>query len=169
MIFSNDWFSHNIHNFKAYLKDFKNPRILEIGSFEGMSALWMLDNLKPSKLVLVEPGTALGNNRQLKDNLSGFDYTIIEKPNNEAWKDYIFDEFDFVYIDGDHSSKNCYFDMIIGWTVLANNGIMAIDDYSWPIKADDGTSPKQAVDLFLNRKDVKPLHIGYQAWIQKQD
>lgn len=164
MHFTQDWFSHNIPNFKNFLSNLKDLRILEIGSFEGMSALWMIQNLKPKKVVLVDPGKE--SNITLKLNLSGLEYTLIEKPNNEAWKDYIFDEFDFVYVDGSHSSKNCYFDMILGWTVLKNGGIMAIDDYAWPL-TEDNTSPKEAVDLFLQRKDYKLLHIGYQAWLLK--
>jgi predicted O-methyltransferase YrrM len=164
-IFTQDWFSHNIPFFEKFLSNLKDLRILEIGSFEGKSALWMIQNLKPKKIVLVDPGKE--SNIILKLNLSGLEYTLIEKPNNEAWKDYIFDEFDFVYIDGSHSSKNCYFDMILGWTVLKPGGIMAIDDYAWPLKDSDGTSPKEAVDIFLERKDYTLLHKGYQVWLSK--
>lgn len=168
MNFTQDWFSHSIPRFKKILGDKKDLRILEIGSFEGRSAIWMIQNLNPKKIVLVEPGYLKGNNDQLKSNLSGLNYKLIEKPNNEAWKDYIFDEFDFVYIDGNHSSKNCYFDMILGWSVLSENGIMAIDDYQWKLRDKDGTRPKDAVDFFLKRNDIEILLIGYQAWIQKK-
>jgi hypothetical protein len=58
--------------------------------------------------------------------------------------------------------------MILGWTVLASGGIMAIDDYNWPLKSVDGTTPKEAIDLFLQRKDYTLLHKGYQVWIQKK-
>jgi len=164
--FTQDWFSHNIPLFEKFLKPLKDLRILEIGSFEGRSALWMIQNLNPKKLVLVDPGQE--SNIVLKLNLSGLDYTLIEKPNNEAWRDYIFEEFDFVYVDGSHSSKNCYFDMILGWTVLKSGGIMAIDDYAWPLQSEDQTSPKEAVDLFLQRKDYVLLHKNYQVWLMKK-
>lgn len=170
--FTKDWFSRHIPRFELYLKEFKNKKVkfLEIGSYEGRSAIWVLENIlnKESELVCVEPGFSLNGNETLKNNLSKFsNVKLIEKPNKEAWKDYIFDEFDFVYIDGSHSSKNCYFDMILGWIVLKQGGIMAVDDYNWPLKAIDGTSPKEAVDLFLEKNTCKVLHKGYQAWILK--
>jgi predicted O-methyltransferase YrrM len=71
--FTEDWFSHNIKLFERFLKHLNNLRILEIGSFEGMSSLWMINNLKPSKIVLVDPGLTKGSNDTLKSNLSGLE------------------------------------------------------------------------------------------------
>lgn len=165
--FSDDWFSHNIPSFQKHLSGLKDLRILEIGSYEGRSAIWMINNLNPKKIVLVEPGYAIGNN-VLKSNLSGCNYTLIDKPNSLAWEEYFTEEFDFIYVDGCHTSSGCYLDIALGFQVLKSGGIMGIDDYGWGIVARDGTRPKEAIDLFLKRNDVILLEKGYQVWIQKK-
>ena len=45
--FSVDWFSNNIPTWNRYLKRFKGKEVnaMEVGSYEGMSALWLLDNI----------------------------------------------------------------------------------------------------------------------------
>lgn len=166
--FSDDWFSHNIPSFQKHLSGLKDLRILEIGSYEGRSAIWMINNLKPKSITLIEPGYMTNGNQILKDNLKELDYKLIEQPSNIAWQDFILEEFDFIYIDGSHTSKNCYFDMAISLSILKRGGIMAVDDYNWNLLAKDGTRPKEAIDLFLERNDVLLLEKGYQVWLQKK-
>ena len=46
--FTSDWFSHNDFKWNIYLEKFKNKPcvdFLEIGSYEGMSCLWLLENI----------------------------------------------------------------------------------------------------------------------------
>src|SRR5262245_2089799 len=46
--FTRDWFSHNIECWQRWLAEFNGkPRIraLEIGSFEGRSTTWLLENV----------------------------------------------------------------------------------------------------------------------------
>lgn len=169
--FTDDWFSHNIPNFEKFLTPFKGIKcnFLEVGSYEGRSATWVLENIlthPESMLTCIEPGFCEKNDI-LKENLKRFNNVrLIEKPNKEACFDYLLTDFDFIYIDGSHSSKNCLFDIIISWTILKPGGIMAIDDYLWPLK-EEGTSPKEAVDLFLIKNQCNILHKEYQVWLQK--
>ena len=47
-IFTVDWFSHNIPSWDIYLNNFKNKpnlNFLEIGSFQGRSTVWLLENI----------------------------------------------------------------------------------------------------------------------------
>lgn len=172
--FSDDWFSHNILRFDKFLSCYKDKPVnfLEIGSYEGRSAVWILENIlthKDSKLTCVEPGF-LKKNDILKQNLSHFsNVKLIEKLNKDAWPEYLLEDFDFVYIDGGHSSRNCLFDMILGLTVLKSGGILAVDDYAWKQRDNDGTCPKDAVDLFIKKfSNIEILDIGYQIWFRKK-
>ena len=37
--------------------------------------------------------------------------------------------FDLIYVDGDHSSRGALRDMVLGWDVLAKDGLMVVDDF----------------------------------------
>lgn len=172
--FTQDWFSHNIKVFEIYLEHYKNKKcnFLEIGTFEGRSAIWMLENIltnPDSKLTCVDPGYPEYIDR-LKSNLSYFNNVkLIQKPNIKAFNDYWKETFDFIYVDGSHSAVNCLWDMRYSWDVLKHDGIMAIDDYEWKLKDPDGTCPAEAVDLFMkSNDDYILLHKGYQVWLQKK-
>lgn len=46
--FSHDWFSHNIPNWKKWLRKYKGKSslsFLELGCYEGMATRWLLDNI----------------------------------------------------------------------------------------------------------------------------
>lgn len=47
-IFTSDWFSTNIPLWKKLLQNYKdkpNLKFLEIGSYEGRSAVWLMENI----------------------------------------------------------------------------------------------------------------------------
>lgn len=176
--FTDDWFSHNIPNFEKYLSPYKGikSRFLEIGSYEGRSAVWMLENIltEDSRLICIEPGYSLGNNNVLKQNLSKFNnVTILENTSNNSFGTvaikYGINSLDFVYVDGSHSYEQCFIDMVHGMILLKSGGIMAIDDYEWPLKDPDGTCPKDAVDQYLRLyENYDLLCKNYQVWIKKK-
>src|SRR5437868_2121003 len=48
MSFTADWFSHHIPTWNKYLSHLKgkaNIKVLELGSYEGKSSLWLLSNI----------------------------------------------------------------------------------------------------------------------------
>ena len=55
---SEDWFSHNIPQFEPFLGHLKGKpcRLLEIGTYEGRSALWLAENIATHPLSSVETG-----------------------------------------------------------------------------------------------------------------
>ena len=79
-------------------------------------------------------------------------------------------EFDFIYIDGDHTSNGVYEDAILSFPLLKQGGIMAFDDYLWKHDSKNPElEPKMGIDKFLkdNEKEVKVIVNGYQIWIEK--
>ena len=49
--YTNDWFDHQLRYFNSILQEFKgrDVKFLEVGSWEGRSTCWMLDNILTSK------------------------------------------------------------------------------------------------------------------------
>lgn len=76
------------------------------------------------------------------------------------------DNFDFIYVDGDHSEKTVWLDAIYSFEKLNIGGIMIFDDYEWN---SDDKSPKKAVDKFLTEYSelIEILFINYQVGIKK--
>ena len=118
---------------------------LEIGTFEGQSAEWMLSNvlLHPhSHAYLVDPwiGTrkikppqmeekyqlALSN---LKPHIEAGRVTIYRETSQERLPKFPDSLFDVIMVDGDHTYEGVKFDAEVGWTKLRPGGLMVFDDY----------------------------------------
>ncbi|HTK35117.1 MAG TPA: class I SAM-dependent methyltransferase [Caulobacteraceae bacterium] len=175
--FSADWFTANIPHWKAALAfvrwDADQPRTaVEIGSFEGLSSLWMLENL------LRHPDSRL---HCIDTFEGGVEYT-------QAQNDGMFDRFvanvgqaagrtkvtihrqrsnkallklaaqglrcDFVYVDGSHQAPDVLSDLVLSFEILKPGGLMICDDYLWSHeelgRQDILNSPKLAIDAFTN-------------------
>jgi predicted O-methyltransferase YrrM len=145
--FTDDIFSKNIPVLSAVLSGYAGYplHMLEIGCHEGMSAVWMLENVLKhpgSRLTCVDPfvdmdegTTEMPNTLQLfkRNALVNFvekvdlhvDYssTVLKK---FALANQM---FDIVYVDGDHHAVNVLEDAILAFRLLKVNGIMIFDDY----------------------------------------
>jgi len=77
--------------------------------------------------------------------------------------------FDFIYVDGSHKAFDCYSDIILSWKLLAEGGILAIDDYLYNSEGAVINSPFEGVNHFLNKfqKEFKILHKDYRVFLQK--
>jgi len=77
--------------------------------------------------------------------------------------------FDFIYVDGSHKAFDCYSDLILSWQLLANGGILAIDDYLYNVDGGVVNSPFESVNHFLNKfqKEIKILHKDYRVFLEK--
>jgi hypothetical protein len=145
-IFTQYWFEaygvKNFENLKTII-DIKNPiNFLEIGCYEGNCHLWMYKNIlnSDSKSTVVDPfGNGTGNSQHpdayniftqnLKEYLEKI--TILRGCSNNMLPSLNNNNFDIIYIDGDHTSEQTYKDGIMSWSLLKNGGIMIFDDYLW--------------------------------------
>jgi predicted O-methyltransferase YrrM len=78
--------------------------------------------------------------------------------------------FDFIYIDGDHTSHQVGKDAENAWKLLKSGGIMAFDDYRWGEDLKPELTPKPAIDRFLAKYtgEYELLSKDYQVWLQKK-
>ena len=185
-----NWFDGQRYNFEDQLERFKglpNLRFLQIGAYTGDASEWLLTNIltDPSSILLdvdtwegsdelehksiafskvyefykkrMEP---YPNVRSLRNNSDNF--LTANKERNDL--------FDFIYIDGDHTSAQVERDIANAWKLLKRNGIIAFDDYLWGQGLDPESTPKPAIDRFLltHTNEYEILVDSYQVWLRKK-
>ncbi|MCF7844518.1 MAG: class I SAM-dependent methyltransferase [Kiritimatiellales bacterium] len=139
-----------------------NISVLEIGSYEGKSAIWFLTHILTGTGSTI---TCIDHWHNVPFNESLFDKNIaaincshkvrkIKGYSNEELMKLYGEKYDVIFIDGDHSAWGCLSDMVISWSLLKNKGYMIIDDYIWDTtyKKDmnQWERPKLAIDSFMN-------------------
>jgi len=188
--FTGDWFSNNLYRWETivvpYLKSLKRPlKAMEIGVFEGRSALWTVENIlqhPKSQMWVVDNWTREPNlwQRFLK-NLEIYKKHHPDQPDNKIMvckghipdvlrtKDVISQTFDFVYIDVHGYSKDFLEQAVMVWPMIAPGGMMVIDDYTSNREHDMGCM-KQGVDAFLDlySKELSVKHMSWQVILVKR-
>jgi predicted O-methyltransferase YrrM len=187
--FHTDWAAGHFFNWAVLLKDLRQKpvRILEIGSWEGRSALFFLNYLPLSRIVCIDPfegnvehhtdpyfaDLARKSEAQFDRNLAAFTDRV-EKIKGSS-SDILPDlgiagrRFELAYIDGSHRAADVYRDAALTWPLMAPDGIVVFDDYEWSTVETDEESPKLGVDAFLaaHGGQYRELARGYQVAIQK--
>ena len=143
--FKDKWFINNFEVFNYFLPNNKKIdfKYLEIGSYEGMSALNVLtyySNVK-AKLIDIWDTPNFNSNPITGDFFNienNFDYNLNEFKNYKKVKsDSIIalrniirnkEFFDYIYIDGSHNGEDVLVDAIESFKILKINGIMIFDD-----------------------------------------
>jgi predicted O-methyltransferase YrrM len=173
--FTADLFGERIPSFEKHLAHLRGTpcRVLEIGIYEGRSTTWLLQNILTHQDVRIDAVDIF-----VQDNLWGNIKAVggLQKisfhraPSAEALRDLPLGAFDFVYIDGSHSTLNVLEDAVLSFRLAKAGAIIAFDDYLWddPAFNQHGT-PKPAVDFFLQvyGSEIEVLEHGYQVWIRK--
>lgn len=190
--FTTNWFSSNIKRFDAYLHQFKNKNylnFLEVGSFEGRSTCWLLDNILTGEncsLTCIDTFEGRYEHHELGESLTTlYDVfmhntkpygdkviTIRDTSSSALLKPEVRDKkYNFIYIDGCHESKEVLEDAVLCWELLSDRGIMIFDDYGWGSHIDDVTlKPKVAIEGFINayRRKLEILQVDYQVVLLKK-
>ena len=118
---------------------------MEIGSFEGRSSLWFLENIlthEEATLTCVDV-PQYEHVKICQDNLSDFDnVNFVLSTSTRALAQLIHEGqlFDFIYVDGQHHDFMPLQDMVMSHPILRVGGLMAIDDYAMPDSIDYGAS-----------------------------
>lgn len=167
--FSNDYFTPHIPYWHAIFSENnlyeKNIEVLEIGSWEGMSSLFILSTLPNANLISVDTwggadehqGNAVldviednfdKNIYAYRDRLSKFKGTSFEFFNENKNKD----RFDLIYVDGSHHTDDVIVDAIKSFELLKIGGIMIFDDYFWVHYSKPMDNPAGAINAFLRLK-----------------
>jgi predicted O-methyltransferase YrrM len=148
---------------------------LEIGSFEGRSAVWIAENMMQDGDCLDCIDTWKGGEEHVEEHMEEaeqrFDYNRsialtgraieIEKIKGSSIyglsclltgvdSDEDQPYYSFIYIDGSHIAKDVLTDACMAWPLLKPKGLMVFDDYMWGNPRDILHRPKPAIDAFCN-------------------
>jgi hypothetical protein len=165
-----DYFSINAYYWGNILKKFSKISYLEIGSFEGNSALYVLKNFQTKKVICVdiwhdknEPELQEREFKNFKYNLKEFNkrYSMFKGTSDNFFKKNN-NNFDIIYVDGSHESKQVYKDLNNSWYILNNNGILICDDYFYGnIYKKPKNVPADAINKFISEKiNIKILCVN---------
>lgn len=146
-------------------------RWLEIGSFEGRSARWTIDNLLGGgEITCVDVWRSPEIEANFDANVGG-EATKIKTSSDEFLRA---DQsaYDGVYIDGSHDAPDVISDAVLAWPRLKVGGVMILDDVHWhhPHHTAGAIDPGVAINAFLAcfRTRLTVLHYGGQAIVQKR-
>lgn len=187
--FSCDWTTNRIPLWIDVLEDYRDrpARVLEIGSWEGRSALFFLNYLRQCHLVCID--TFGGNVEHHQDgyfaalvpgiearfdgNVAAFGGRVekLKGPSGAVLPQLGVEErrFDIAYVDGSHYAADVYSDAVLTWSLMAPGGIVIFDDYAWDLMNDDSERPKSGIDAFLNTiaGQYRIIHRDYQLVIAR--
>jgi predicted O-methyltransferase YrrM len=80
------------------------------------------------------------------------------------------EQYDFIYIDADHTAVGVLLDAELSWDLLRPKGILAFDDYQWSDGKGDAYRPMPGINSFLDRhkNELDVVHSGWQLWVIKR-
>jgi len=172
--FTHDWFTHNISTWETQLKSYVGQPVhgLEVGSFEGMSACWLLDHIlshPQAKLTCIdlffqesfEANVRLTGSAQKLIKHIGDSHQILARLPSET--------YDFIYIDGCHLAEHVRRDAELAWRLLKVGGILIFDDYQWIDSSHPGQETHRGIDAFLasTKQELTIIHQDYQVIVRK--
>ena len=180
--YNEKWFCNNLNYLSINFKNSKNVKnILEIGSYEGRSAIFFIKNFSGSNITCVDTWTGSDEHNNINFELieKNFDFnTSFYQSNNILMKykmtsNEFFKKnhknFDLIFIDGDHSCDQVKIDLINSWNILNNGGFLVLDDYMWWYYKDLKKNPSTPINDFIksNISNISKLVVWHQVIIQK--
>lgn len=168
---------------------------LEVGSFEGASTCWMVENTSVVSIVCIDTWeggeehkaidmqsveSRFDHNMTVAKSKSSREVALIKQKGKSLQKlaELIAhggsELFDCVYIDGSHRPADVLADAILGFALLKPGGCIIFDDYCWTDSTtSDGinSAPKVGIDAFttcfFNQVIFLSLPIGQIMCIKK--
>jgi len=140
-MFSSNWFEKlakdNFENIiKPIFKEVDKINYLEIGCFEGASLTYMFENVLThceSTATVIDPFIFYENQYNVfNENMKPYMNQInLKKGYSQNILPTLTQDFDLIYIDGDHTSEGVFNDAKLSFPLLKKNGIIIFDDYLW--------------------------------------
>lgn len=190
--FTKDWFQWAPPVWQQLIPHMPERKtFLEIGSFEGRSTVWTVENMLEDGGDIICVDTWKGSEEHAPEDMDGvearFDRNIALLKDRFPQRNIIKEKstsvkalgllayeqhykFDFIYIDGSHVAKDVMTDACMAWPLVKHGGFMVFDDYLWkPQGFATMQRPKIAVDTFVNlfEDELTLVMINYQLILKK--
>lgn len=186
--FTQDWFTlgQNVLNqHLGYLKGQDNLVFMEIGSFEGRSAIWFLENILTGKncgIICIDTFQGSNEFNQQRVSVDGLEdrflgnmkpygdkYQLIKGSSQYVLRSHDYDEkLDLIYIDGSHEASDVLEDLCLSYRAIKKGGYLVLDDYMWNYNnLQSYQSPKIAIDAFMEcfKRKVKVIWVSWKVII----
>jgi predicted O-methyltransferase YrrM len=178
--FTNQWFEGVAKiNWESLIPQISPSRLLEIGSYEGASACYLIKKLAVSKDIELHcvdtwqgglehqagegseinmPTVEQRFHHNTKMAISEVNHAVelvIHKESSDIALSRLIAEgkknyFDFIYIDGSHQAPDVLCDALLSFRLLKIDGVIAFDDYLWQEKLPGGTDPIRCPKLAVD-------------------
>lgn len=186
--FTNGWFANSQKIWERILPQYDVRRVVEIGSYEGRSACFLIETLAakhPLELHCIDTWAGgvehsgddmgavearfHGNVAQARAQAAhAVDLHVDKSLSHPALARLVAagrsGSFDLVYVDGSHQAPDVLADAVLAFMLLRKGGLMIFDDYLWsehlPGGRDPLRMPKPAIDAFVNVNLRKLTVIG---------
>lgn len=187
-----NWFKQTAQpNFEQHLLPLAgqdNLRFLQLGAYTGDASVWLCENVLTGKgSSLIDVDTWEGSKEVAHEDMDFDDVYETYKNKISPYLKHLLvlrsstfsvlvydinyqqEEFDFIYVDADHTTVGVLLDAELSWPLLKSGGIMAFDDYTWGDHYPMHQRPKPGIDLFLLRHsgEYDVLAVNLQYWIRK--
>jgi predicted O-methyltransferase YrrM len=180
-----DWFTGGYAEaaFERHLLNLEGPiHALQIGAYLGDASQWLLDwVLTDTGSWLVDVDTWEGSQETAHEaiNFAAVHEFYLRRMRGrnvgsfQGTSDAYFDmkpaPFDFIYIDGAHTSEQVMRDAVNADQYLKVGGLLAFDDYQWWDETDPRDRPAPAIDAFVRcyEKRYEVLEMDLQVWLRK--
>ena len=177
---TNDYFSMHSYNFFKYLNFLEgNFNYLEIGTYEGNSAMFVANTFPKSKVYCVDNWNKTEEygdqnfdivEKNFDYNTSSFNNIIKFKNNSDDFFKKNNTLFEVVYIDGYHRDFQVLKDCRNAWKILKKNGLLICDDYIWNFYENIKENPCYSINKFMDeiKNENKVLEVSKsQIFIKK--
>lgn len=191
-MYTQDWFTHNIPYWDVIVEKYVPAKILEIGSFEGRSACYLIEELAiahPIEIYCVDTwqGGEEHATLDMKMHEMNFNHNIVDSiqlVRNQA-KVYkrkglsivelsrlivegMSESFDVVYVDGSHQASHVFADAALSFNLLRVGGVLIFDDYKYlkgkeQFDKERFSHPRIAIDSFIACHANKLRHIRFET------
>lgn len=186
--FTTDWFSRFAPVWRELLTRFPPSRILEIGSYEGRAACFLVQTCaaeRPIELHCVDswaggvehdagamPQVEQRFDRNIARARASAAHPVDFHKHKALSSDALVkllaegrrESFDLIYIDGSHQAPDVLSDAVLAFMLLRRGGLLIFDDYLWSMEGagqqDFYQLPKPAIDAFVNIYQRKISVIG---------
>jgi predicted O-methyltransferase YrrM len=168
------WF-HFLKEVASGIRDY-----LEIGSFEGRSALlagWLFPNARITCVDPFEsewpPGRATSVEATFDANTAGLGSRLTKLVGRSsavlARLAEAHTTFDLIFIDGSHAHDDVMLDTLAAWRCLRKGGYLIWDDYYFHDPGLGRATVRQAVDRFLDAhaEAIEPVFAAWQVCVRR--
>ena len=177
---TNDYFSMHSYNFFKYLNFLEgNFNYLEIGTYEGNSAMFVANTFPKSKVYCVDNWNKTEEygdqnfdivEKNFDYNTSSFNNILKFKNNSDDFFKKNNTLFEVIYIDGYHRDFQVLKDCRNAWKILKKNGLLICDDYIWNFYENIKENPCYSINKFMDeiKNENKVLEVSKsQIFIKK--